>query len=421
MNSLNGGGAGLASPSMPSNVWQPSTMINDLSNPQQPVVTMLSPRANTSGVVDLIGSSVDRPDTVIIGFSAAPNYRYSNPYMVNIRTGDIRKMFTNKRFTQLYFDGDLKLRFGYEIRGDDTECYWLYNNNAPINRTTSWTIEEEDVRNTYLLGFDKTNTRLTPRLATFVFAGNDTLLEYDWSAMYPVVIRTRDALQELCYLSVPREVDAGNNGRTTRPVPLLLYVHGGPALRDYWGFDPFVQWMANRGYAVMQVLLYSAIDYLWLQCNFRGISYGGYATLVGLTFTPDVFQCGINADGPANLVTQLETEDDNDIDIWTRRIGGDVETDEERVWFARFRLATCSTSVLLADNFVAALKRNNIPVTYMVYPDEGHFVTLPANVISFFATAEQFFADCMGGRMEPMDERVMNASYVQVIENAYRG
>jgi hypothetical protein len=65
---------------------------------------------------------------------------YFNPYTVNIRTGEIRKIFTNKRFDQLVFDGNLTLRFGYELRGDNSECYWMYNSRAPMNRTTSWTV-----------------------------------------------------------------------------------------------------------------------------------------------------------------------------------------------------------------------------------------------------------------------------------------
>ena len=157
--------------------------------------------------------------------------------------------------------------------------------------------------------------------------------------MHDRVIKSRDGLNLVCYLSLPPGSDPDSDGVPDKPVPLVLDVHGGPWARDGWGFNPYHQWLANRGYAVLSVnyrgstgfgkefinaangewsgkmhddLLDAvnwAVDQKIAQQDkvaIMGGSYGGYATLVGLTYTPDVFACGVDIVGPSSLVTLLQ-------------------------------------------------------------------------------------------------------------------
>src|SRR6185503_2759056 len=156
------------------------------------------------------------------------------------------------------------------------------------------------------------------------------------SHMYPQVIKSRDGLDMVCYLTLPSATDSDNNARPERPLPMVLNVHGGPWARDTWGYRGEVQWLANRGYAVLQVNyrgstgfgkefvnkadrewggkmhddLIDAVNWAVKEkiadpkrVAIYGGSYGGYATLVGLTFTPDFFACGIDYVGPSSLIT----------------------------------------------------------------------------------------------------------------------
>ena len=156
--------------------------------------------------------------------------------------------------------------------------------------------------------------------------------------MQSLEIKSRDGLTLVSYLSLPPGSDANGDGRPDSPVPMVLNVHGGPWARDTYGFDNEHQWLANRGYAVLSVnyrgstgfgkkfvnagnsewagkmhddLLDAvkwAVDEKMTTADkvaIYGGSYGGYATLVGLTFTPDVFACGVDIVGPSNLNTLL--------------------------------------------------------------------------------------------------------------------
>jgi len=248
-----------------------------------------------------------------------------------------------------------------------------------------------------------------------------------------------------------------------RPLPLVLLVHGGPHARDSWGFHPIHQWLASRGYGVlsvnyrqsvgfgkdfaqagfgewsakMQTDLLDAVD--WAvnhgittrdQVAIMGGSYGGYATLVGLTMTPDVFACGIDIVGPSNLVTLI-----NSIPAYwkpkhaffVRLTGGDPNTPEGRAVLeakSPIHYVDNITKPLLigqgandprvkqheSDQIVEAMQAKNIPVTYAVYPDEGHGFMKQQNKISFFAIAEQFLYAYLGGQYEPMHGELAHSS-----------
>jgi len=263
-------------------------------------------------------------------------------------------------------------------------------------------------------------------------------------AMEAVDIRTRDGLSMVSYLTRPKGATAAT--------PMVLMVHGGPWARDSYGFNGYHQWLANRGYAVLSVNFRSSTGFgkKFVQAGDRqwgrkmhddlldavdwavkrgvtskdrvaimGGSYGGYATLAGLTMTPDAFACGVDIVGPSNLFTLLKTIPP----YWEagkqqmyRRMGDPGTPEGQALLKERSPLtyADAITRPLLigqgandprvnvaeSDQIVAAMKARNIPVTYVVFPDEGHGFARPVNNIAFNAVAENFLARCLGGRAE---------------------
>ena len=232
---------------------------------------------------------------------------------------------------------------------------------------------------------------------------------------------------------------------------MVLLVHGGPWSRDTWGYNPMVQWLANRGYAVLQVNFRGSTGYgkAYLNAGDRewagkmhddlidgknwavkqgiadpkrvaimGGSYGGYATLVGLAFTPDEFAAGVDIVGPSNLVTLLQSIPPYWAPIkatFTKRMGSDEEFLKSRS--PLFRASQIKKPLLIgqgandprvkqaeSDQIVEALRKANIPVEYIVYTDEGHGFARPENRLHFYAKAEEFLAKHLGGRFEPMGE-----------------
>jgi dipeptidyl aminopeptidase/acylaminoacyl peptidase len=243
---------------------------------------------------------------------------------------------------------------------------------------------------------------------------------------------------------------------------MVLLVHGGPWARDDWGYNSQHQWLANRGYAVLSVNyrgstgfgkefinasngewsrkmhddLIDAVE--WAvdeniaqrdRVAIMGGSYGGYATLVGLAFTPDVFACGVDIVGPSSLVTLLQ----NVPEYWMPMMPvlkarvGDVDTDAGREQLLErsplMRVDKIQRPLLIgqgandprvkkleADQIVKAMTDKNIPVTYALYPDEGHGFARPENRMSFNAVAEAFLAEHLGGRFEPVGDDFKGAT-----------
>jgi dipeptidyl aminopeptidase/acylaminoacyl peptidase len=300
------------------------------------------------------------------------------------------------------------------------------------------------------------------RKAHFLFANRDDLDDYPLVKMHSPVVKTRDGLDMVCYLSLPPESDPDNDGQPNKPVPMVLFVHGGPWARDGWGLNPSHQWLANRGYAVLSVNyrgstgfgknFINAANGQWSlkmhddlidavnwavdeeiaekdKIAIMGGSYGGYATLVGLTNTPDVFACGVDIVGPSSLVTLLQ----NVPEYWMPFMPvmkvrvGDVNTEEGRKALLERsplkRVDKIKKPLLIgqgandprvkkleADQIVEAMKQKNIPVTYVLYPDEGHGFARPENRMSFNAVAEAFLAEHLGGRFEPVGDDFKGAS-----------
>ncbi|CAN7561604.1 S9 family peptidase [Phenylobacterium sp. LjRoot164] len=273
------------------------------------------------------------------------------------------------------------------------------------------------------------------------------------AAMHPVEIKARDGLVQPSYLTLPAGSDSDGDGKPDAPVPMVLLVHGGPWARDVYGYNGLHQWLANRGYAVLSVNyrastgfgkkfvnagnlewgakmhddLLDAVDWAVKggvttkdKVAIMGGSYGGYATLAGLAFTPDVFACGVDIVGPSNLNTLLASVpaywEAGRRQMYLRM--GDPGTPEGAALLKERSPLSKADQIrkpLLigqgandprvnqaeSDQIVKALEAKNIPVTYVLFPDEGHGFARPENSIAFYAVSEHFLERCLGGRVEP--------------------
>ena len=318
---------------------------------------------------------------------------------------------------------------------------------------------ESDISPVKYYRYDRTTGNLE-----YLFTNRSELETFPLARMRPITISARDGLRLLLYLTLPMEADS--KGQPTTPLPLVLWVHGGPWFRDTWGLKPVHQWLANRGYAVMSInyrgstgfgkSFINAANHEWggkmhddlidavdwairnkIACPGRvalmGGSYGGYATLVGMTNTPDTFACGIDLVGPSNLITFLNNAPEYWIPIMPllKDRVGDPTTEVGRAFLKQRSPLTHVSKVkrpLLigqgandprvpqqeSDQIVHALQERGIPVTYLVYPDEGHGFVRPPNDISFWAVAEAFLACYLGGRYQPIDDDLVNST-IQVV------
>jgi dipeptidyl aminopeptidase/acylaminoacyl peptidase len=282
-------------------------------------------------------------------------------------------------------------------------------------------------------------------------------------------IKSRDGMTLVSYLSMPKGSLAKPDGKAGKPVPMVLLVHGGPWGRDGYGYNSIHQWLANRGYAVLSVNfrgstgfgknftnagdmqwgrkmhddLIDAVDWAVAEgvttrdkVAIMGGSYGGYATLAGLAFTPDKFACGVDIVGPSNLFTLLSTIPpywESLKQQFYKRMGDPTTEAGKAVLRERSPLYSADkitrplligqgandprVNIAESDQIVAAMNAKNIPVTYVVFPDEGHGFARPANNIAFMAVTENFLGKCLGGRSEPIGGTV-KASSAQVKHGA---
>ena len=297
---------------------------------------------------------------------------------------------------------------------------------------------------------------------TRLFSGRPALEGKPLVPMWPLEIPSRDGKTLVSYLTLPAHADANNDGKADTPVPMVLLVHGGPWGRDAYGYSSYDQWLANRGYAVLSVNFRgstgfgkdftNAGDGEWAgkmhddlidgvqwavkegvttqdKVAIMGGSYGGYATLVGLTFTPDAFACGVDIVGPANLNTLLATVPPywaSFFEQLARRMG-DPRTEAGKQWLTErsplTRVDAIRKPLLIgqgandprvkqdeSDQIVDAMTAKQIPVTYVLFPDEGHGFARPENSKAFNAVAEGFLGQCLGGRAQPIGEDFKGSS-----------
>jgi dipeptidyl aminopeptidase/acylaminoacyl peptidase len=279
--------------------------------------------------------------------------------------------------------------------------------------------------------------------------------------MKRVAIKSRDGLTLHSYLTLPIGVEP-------RGLPMVLMVHGGPWGRDSWGYNPSAQWFANRGYACLSVNLRGSTGYgksflnagnrqwgktmhndLLDACNWAvaqgyadpkkiaifGGSYGGYAALAGVTFTPEFFACAVDIVGPSNLKTLIGTIPPYwkpMRSIFDLRVGNvDDAKDAELIKAASplFKADKIQRPLLIgqgandprvkqaeSEQIVTAIEKNRGRVTYVLYPDEGHGFARPENRINFNARAEAFLAENLGGRCEPLSGEKIPGSTAVVRE-----
>jgi dipeptidyl aminopeptidase/acylaminoacyl peptidase len=282
--------------------------------------------------------------------------------------------------------------------------------------------------------------------ATLLFSNQPELENLPLVAMQPISYQARDGLTIHGYLSLPKGL--------TAPYATVMLVHGGPWARDIWGYSPIVQWLANRGYAVLQTNFRGSTGYgkaflnagnrqwaaamhddlidgvNWLiaegiaqadKIAIMGGSYGGYATLVGLTFTPEIFACGVDIVGPSNLITLMQSIPPYwkpMMAIFQHRVGN-LETEEEflKARSPLFFVDKIEKPLLIgqgandprvkqaeSEQIVAAMRQANKPVQYVFYTDEGHGFARPENRLHFYAVAEEFLAKYLGGQFESAEE-----------------
>ncbi|MCB2083167.1 MAG: S9 family peptidase, partial [Sphingomonadaceae bacterium] len=382
--------------------------------------------------------------------------------MANPRTGEIEAYsFTYLRTEWTAIDPAIKTSLDWLRERLEGE----FNVQSRTEDDTKWIIANDPLTSpskTFI--YDRTANRLTDFYTT-----RPELVGAPLQPMHTLEITSRDGMVLPSYLTLPPGSDSAGSGKPDAPVPMVLLVHGGPWARASYGFNATHQWLANRGYAVLGVnfrgstgfgkQFISAADLEWGKAMhddlidavewavengvtsadkvaIMGGSYGGYATLAGLTFTPETFACGVDIVGPSNLETLIASVPpywEPVIAQFHERVGNPNTPEGLALLKERSPLYKADeiTRPLLigqgandprvkqaeSDQIVNAMKEAGIPVTYVLFPDEGHGFAKPANNIAFNAVAENFLANCLGGRAEPIGDTV-NASTARLVEGA---
>ncbi|VDD92316.1 unnamed protein product [Enterobius vermicularis] len=319
--------------------------------------------------------------------------------------------------------------------------------------------------------------------AEYLFSTRPELQGKKLNRMVGFDFLARDNMKIQAYLSLPPDVPLRKASEVNandavyanlgllpvKPQKMIVRVHGGPRARDIFGFSATNAWLTNRGYAVLQVNfrgstgfgkkytnagngewgrrmhfdLIDAVEFAVAkgianrsEVAIMGASYGGYAVLVGMTFTPSVFACGADSVGPSNLVTLLETIPP----YWqgfyrdmTITLGADINNisgimslkSRSPLFFANqvrkpliiFQGANDPrVKQSESDRFVDELKKHRIPVTYVLYPDEGHVFLKQENSLSEAGFIEEFFHKCLKGDYEPFSRGQYDSSAIVVAD-----
>ena len=341
----------------------------------------------------------------------------------------IRRYFKDKAFEADY-QWLAKQLPGKEIRpGSHTrdERIWLIN-----------AVSDTEPGETYL--FNRDTKKLTLQYRVREGIPRDAL-----ASMQPIRYESSDGLEIPAYLTLPK-------GSTGKNLPLIVFPHGGPWGRDSWGYNSMAQFFANRGYAVlspnfrastgygkkflnagnlqwgdkMQDDLTWGVKYLVAKgiadpkrVGIMGGSYGGYATLAGVAFTPDVYAAAVSIVGPSNLITLLNSIPpywESIRKMFTLRMG-DPATPEGKAQLMRQSPLNSASKIKTplmvvqgandprvnkaeSDQIVIALRDRKFPVEYIVAPDEGHGFARPVNNLATFMAAEKFLAQHLGGRYQ---------------------
>ncbi|WP_375326225.1 S9 family peptidase [Candidatus Tisiphia endosymbiont of Nemotelus uliginosus] len=358
----------------------------------------------------------------------------------------------------------------------DKDIKYLLNHNKGnlhiISRTLDdsiWLIayESDDAPIKYY----KYNRHITK--AELLFTNRAELEHYNLLKMHPVIIKSRDGLKLVSYVTFAAGTILDDSNKPSHKSPLIIYVHGGPNARDVWSLNMTHQWLASRGYTVLSInyrgstgfgkefinaanlewgnkMHHDLIDGVnWAITNnitdkdkiaIMGGSYGGYAALVGLTMTPDIFACGVDLVGPSNLFTLIQSIPpywEPALNRIKKTIGPwDTEEDKE---FLRQRspltfAAQITKPLLIAqgandprvkqaesDQIVNVMKQAKIPVIYALYADEGHGFARPENSLSYHALVEHFLAKILGGKAEEIGNDFQGANLILNNQNTLNG
>ncbi len=307
-------------------------------------------------------------------------------------------------------DGDVSI-----VSRDDADTVWYLLVNRPDLSPSFWRWDRK------------------ARKAKFLFSTRPKLDGYDLATMKPVSFSARDGLKIRAYLTTPA-------GRDPKGLPLVVLVHGGPWVRDRWGFHPEAQWLASLGMACLQVnyrgstgfgkRFLHAGDREWgakmqhdlsdaakwavdsgiadpKRIAIYGGSYGGYAALAGAAFTPREYRCAVDVVGPSNLISLIQSIPpywEPMKRVFDLRVGSvETEADFLKSRSPLFFVDRIEIPLLIAqgandprvkqaesEQIVEALRAKNKPVEYLLFPDEGHGFAKPENRLKFYAAAEAF-------------------------------
>ena len=334
---------------------------------------------------------------------------------------------------------------------------------ATTDDMSTWVVHEDssDKPGAYYL-FDSENDTVE-----LMVVERSALAEHRLAAMQPVQIAARDGLELVSYLTLPLGSDADGDGRPEEALPMILAVHGGPWARDQYGYHPWHQWLANRGYAVLSVNYRGSTGFgkeftraaigefagkmhddlvdgvQWAidegiadadKVAIVGGSYGGYATLIGVSFTPDTFACGVDLVGPSSLVTLIESFPDYWRPwlqgTWYTYVGDPAVAEDREDMLSRSAITRIDdikvpllvgqgendprVTKLESDQLVEAMAANELPVTYVNFPDEGHGFQRPENRLAFYSVMEGFLQSCLGGQSEPVND-AFDGSTIEIL------
>jgi len=335
----------------------------------------------------------------------------------------------------IFFDDEVKKDFNELKKISSGEISLVDSDNSYRKWVVTFT--KDDGPRSYWI-FDRDTKK-----GTFLFYTMPALKKYELAKMEPISFASRDGLTIHGYLTCPV-------GKKRENLPLVLFVHGGPWARDSWGCNTRSQWLANRGYAVLQVNYRGSTGYgkqflnaankqwslkmhddlvdavQWIvDCGIAdpkkvaifGGSYGGYAALAGATFTPDLFCCAIDVCGPSNLITLIKSFpaywETMKYKLYKRVGNPDTEKEFLESCSPLFKADKIKIPMMIvqgandprvtqieSDQIVDAMKKNGVTYEYLLFDDEGHGLVKEVNRLKFYAAAEKFLANSLGGRCE---------------------
>ena len=288
--------------------------------------------------------------------------------------------------------------------------------------------------------FDRANRSLTLQ-----YKVRESLPRESLAQMKPISYKSSDGLEIPAYLTLPKGVPAKN-------LPAIIFPHGGPWGRDVWGYNPYAQFFANRGYAILSMNFRGSAGYgkkfidagnlewgrkmqddvTWgakylvaegiadpKRVGIFGGSYGGYATLAGVAFTPNVYAAAVDLFGPSNLITLLNSIPpywEAGRQMFYQRMGNPTTPEGKALLVGRSPLTSAAkirTPLMIAqgandprvnhaesEQILVALRDRGFPVEYLLIPDEGHGFARPVNNMAALMATETFFAKYLGGRYQ---------------------